>query len=119
MQTLIKPFLYTHLFCAFFSLTLLAIRGRMQVKHKDWRANTILRVCPHISDTFLILSGLCLWWLTNTGFAWWLILKLGLVIEYVVFSAKYFNKNQPPKNTNAFFMALLCLSSAVLLGYYH
>lgn len=114
-----QSLLYLHLFCAFFSLSLLAIRGRMQIKHKDWRASAILRIFPHLSDTLLVLSGAGLWWLTDAGFVWWIILKLGLVLEYIVFSAKYFNRKNPPQNSNAFFMALLCLSSAVLLGYYH
>lgn len=117
---MLNSILTIHLFCAVISFVLLIIRGRMQDKGKDWRAIKLLKILPHISDTFLILSGITLWWLTDAGFTWWIILKVGLLIEYVIFSIKYFAKNhQKNKNKNAFLLALISLSGAILLGYYH
>ncbi len=114
-----KLCLSIHVFCAFLSLLLLIIRGRLQIKGKDWRSSVLLRALPHASDTFLILSGIALWYLSGIGLAWWLLVKIGLLIEYVIFSAKFFGRNAQPKNNSAFFFALLCLSCAVLLAYYH
>lgn len=113
-----KLFLYTHLFCAFMSFVLLSIKGRLQITGRDWRIHPILRFLPHLSDSLLIISGIVLLYLTHTHFSWWILIKLGLVVEYIIFATYFFHK-KPTKNNNAFFLALICLSGAVLLGYYH
>lgn len=86
---------------------------------KIWRNYLLLKILPHLADTLLILSGLSLVFIGGFSFSWWIIMKIGLLVEYALFSAKYFSRKNPPKNDNFFYLALLCLSGAVLLGYYH
>lgn len=115
-----QSILTTHLFSALISFTLLAIKGRMQLKEQNWRAVKLLKILPHISDTLLILSGIGLLWLSHIGFTWWIILKIGLLVEYIIFSIKYFSRsNENNQNKNAFYLALMSLSGAILLGFYH
>ncbi len=115
-----KNLLSLHLLCAFISLLLLIIRGRMQYKGKNWRKNLLLRKMPLFSDCGLLVTGVALIFLTKVGFSWWILVKLGLVVEYILFSRKYFEQNtSDAKSNNRYLLALLCLSSAVLLSYYH
>lgn len=114
---MVKLFLYTHLFCAFSSLLLLLIRGRLQITGRNWREYRLLRLFPHLSDTLLIISGMGLLFLTDVGWHWWILMKIGLLVEYVIFASYFFHKKT--NNSRHFFLALLCLSCAVLVGYYH
>lgn len=116
---MLKLLLTLHFFTAFLSLVLLIFKGRYQMTERNWRENRALKIIPHISDTLLILSGIGLFFLSQTGLPWWLMIKLGLLLEYVIFSAKYFSRKSPPKTDTFFYLALLCFSSAVLLGFYH
>ncbi len=116
---MLKFCLVIHISCAFLSMLLLIVRGSWQIKAKDWRSNKLLLTLPHFSDSLLILSGVGLWILTDIGLVWWLLLKIGLLIEYILFSAKFFSQKSNHKNNNTYLLAIICLSCAVLLGYYH
>ncbi len=111
--------IYSHVFVAFLSLALLLIKGSMQLQGKNFRNITLLKVLPHISDTWLIVSGL--WLLIGFwGFLpMWVIGKVILLGLYVFGCAKYFGKNTKNPSATFFALAVIGLVGAILLGYFH
>ncbi|RGE49183.1 invasion protein expression up-regulator SirB [Mannheimia granulomatis] len=96
LSTIIKA----HFGLAYISLVLLLTRGALSAKMVDWRQYKILRIAPHMVDTFLLLSGFAIVgiflsyeFFTLEQFSW-LLPKLLFLVLYVVFAAKAFKKGQ-------------------------
>ena len=110
--------IYLHIFCAFLSLTLLLVRGVMQLNQRDWRTVKPLKILPHLSDTLLIASGLIVIFSVGYGFPWWILLKIGLLAVYVIFAAKFFSKRAVQPQKLYLVLAGGALLAAILIGYF-
>ena len=98
---------YLHIVCAFLSLGLLIIRGGMQLSGKDWRAIKLLKILPHLVDTLLIASGLTIFFLVGYQLQSWLVMKIIMLVLYIFFSAKYFNRKAVNPNSAFFSICLV------------
>lgn len=116
---MILSLIYLHIFGAFLSLTLLFIRGIMQLNNQDWRAVKLLKILPHLSDTLLIASGLIIVFYTGYGFPLWILLKIVLLAVYIVFARKFFSKKSVEPKKLHLNLAGGALLAAILIGYFH
>ncbi|MBE2896651.1 SirB2 family protein [Pasteurellaceae bacterium HPA106] len=105
-----------HVIFAFLALGFLLIRGVMQYRGLNWRSILVLRVMPHIVDTLLLLSGALMIYLGYPMFTW-LWIKLALLLGYIIFAAKTFNRHTP--KPHFFIPALLCLLAVMGIAYFH
>ncbi|MDO4430257.1 MAG: SirB2 family protein [Lonepinella koalarum] len=106
-----------HIISAFLSLFLLLIRGSMQFGGKNWRAIKLLKILPHLSDTLLIVTGISLIVMLKIRFPMWLLAKIGLLIFYIIFSAKFFSRKAIEKKNIHLIFASSALIGAILIGY--
>ncbi|MGC7589718.1 SirB2 family protein [Bisgaard Taxon 46] len=111
--------IYTHIVCAFVTFVLLLIRGIMQLKGKNWREKKLLKILPHLSDTLLLISGVAMFFLFGKSIEMWFIIKMLLLVAYIFFATKFFSKNDSQVNPNFFSLAIITLSSTILVAYYH
>ncbi len=93
MYQVIKHF---HLLTVTISVSLLCIRFGLMLKDSPLLQRKFFRIAPHINDTFLLLSGVVLIFITGfipfTPAAPWLTEKLFCVVAYIVlgfFALKY------------------------------
>ena len=108
---------YLHIVCAFLSLGLLIIRGGMQLSGKDWQAIKLLKILPHLVDTLLIASGLSMFFLFGYQLQSWLVMKIIMLVLYIFFSAKYFNRKAVNPNSAFLAFALLSFLGAMFFAY--
>ncbi|EEX50367.1 SirB2 family protein [Pasteurella dagmatis] len=111
--------IYTHIVCAFVSFMLLLIRGIMQLKGKNWREKKLLKILPHLSDTLLLVSGITMFSLFGKNIEMWFIIKMLSLVAYIFFAAKFFSKKATKVNPNFFSLAIIALSTTILVAYYH
>lgn len=97
----LSTILKAHIGLAYISLILLLTRGFLSSKMVDWRQYKVLRIAPHIVDTFLLLTGivavvifLSYEFFTFAQFSW-LLPKVFFLVLYIIFAAKAFKKGQP------------------------
>ncbi|TDQ56988.1 invasion gene expression up-regulator SirB [Mesocricetibacter intestinalis] len=110
---------YLHVACAFLSLALLLVRGLMQLSRHNWRAIKLLKILPHLSDTLLLVSGIILYLSFIAGFPLWILAKCLCLVLYIIFAAKFFSKKALQANPAFLAIAVIALSAAIVLGYYH
>lgn len=88
MYLTIKSF---HLFTVILSISLFVLRFGLRCRHSPLANNRVLKVIPHINDSFLLTSGFAL--INLTGFvpftpaAPWLSVKLMCVVAYILCGA--------------------------------
>lgn len=77
---------HLHITLALVSITGFIARGLLHLRHSPWVRHGILRVTPHIVDTFLLLSGLWLAWVwrMHEFLQPWLVAKLVALLIYIV-----------------------------------
>ncbi|MCI5763793.1 SirB2 family protein [Actinobacillus porcinus] len=108
-----------HITGAFLSLSLLIIRGLMQLNGKDWRAVKPFKILPHLADTLLLVSGIALIFSFGFSLQAWLIAKFLCFVLYAIFAGKYFSRKTTRPNAVFFLLSILAFSAAMLLGYQH
>lgn len=114
---MILYFIYLHIFCAFFSLSLFIIRALMQFNQRNWREIKLLKILPHLSDTLLLASGIAVLINFEIGFPWWIGAKVVLLIGYIILATTFFKSTQA--RPIPFLLALLAFCGAIFIGYNH
>lgn len=108
-----------HITSAFLSLSLLIIRGLMQLNGKEWRTVKLLRILPHLADSLLLISGIAIIFTVGFSLQNWLIAKFLCFVLYAIFSGKYFSRKATRPNAVFFLLSILTFVAAMLLGYNH
>lgn len=105
-----------HMSCAALSITGFILRGIWMMNDSSLLNKKIVKVLPHIIDTFFFSSGVCLVFLLGNGILTqsWLLTKLALLPVYIVFGFLALSKNMAkPMKTTAFFVAIAIFSYIV------
>ncbi len=77
---------HLHMTCALLSFTLFALRGMWMLQENPLLQKRVVRILPHVIDTFLLLSAVGLMFVVNQyPFVHdWLTVKLFALIAYIV-----------------------------------
>ncbi|MBF0784340.1 invasion protein expression up-regulator SirB [Muribacter muris] len=86
---------YLHIGLAYVSLMLLLLRGVLSARKVEWRQYKLLKIAPHIVDTFLFATGIGIFVWFGLELQAWMFAKLFFLVMYILFAAKAFKKNQP------------------------
>ncbi|UTV30916.1 SirB2 family protein [Photobacterium atrarenae] len=80
-----------HVLTVLLSISLFLLRFILCCRQSPLAANPVLKIAPHVNDTFLLTSGMALIGLTGftpfTPAAPWLSVKLFAVVAYIVCGA--------------------------------
>ncbi|MGC6342964.1 SirB2 family protein [Bisgaard Taxon 45] len=116
--------IYLHIACAFLSLSLLIIRGTLQLAGKNWRERKVLKILPHFSDTLLFCSGIAMFMLFQHSVTLWFIFKMTFIALYIAVATIFFSRKRltspfsQKKSCFYFITALLCFLSAMFIAYF-
>ncbi|MGC6406285.1 SirB2 family protein [Bisgaard Taxon 45] len=115
--------IYLHVACAFLSLSLLIIRGTLQLAGQNWRERNVLKILPHFSDTLLFCSGIGMFMLFQHSVTLWFIFKMTFIALYIGVATLLFSRKRltspfsQKKNRFYFITALIFFLSAMFIAY--
>ncbi|MGC6408603.1 SirB2 family protein [Bisgaard Taxon 45] len=115
--------IYLHIACAFLSLSLLIIRGTLQLAGQNWRERKGLKILPHFGDTLLFCSGIAIFMLFQHSVTLWFIFKMTFIALYIGVATIFFSRKRltspfsQKKSRFYFITALLCFLSTMFIAY--
>lgn len=106
---------YLHIGLAYVSLILLLARGILSAKKVAWRQYKLLKIAPHIVDSFLLASGIGIFVWFELNLQPWMFAKLFFLVMYILFASRAFKKNQPFSLKN-FVLAVISFMMTMLVA---
>ncbi|OUR69751.1 regulator SirB [Bermanella sp. 47_1433_sub80_T6] len=121
VSDLYLPLKHAHLSLVAISISLFIIRGALKLSNSKRVMAKWLKVAPHIIDTLLLISGICLALLIHQYpiSHHWLTVKIMLLVGYIVFGMKAMKSTQPMQQRSYFAGALCCVLFMVTVASTH
>jgi len=121
VSDLYLPLKHAHLSLVAISISLFIIRGALKLSNSKRVMAKWLKVAPHIIDTLLLISGICLALLIHQYpiSHHWLTVKIMLLVGYIVFGMKAMKSTQPMQQRSYFAGALCCVLLMVTVASTH
>jgi len=115
------PLKHAHLSLVAISICLFIIRGALKMSDSKRVMGKWLKVAPHIIDTLLLISGICLALLIHQYpiSHHWLTVKILLLVGYIVLGMKAMKSTQPMQQRSYFAAALACVLFMVTVASTH
>ena len=100
---------YLHVTCVVLSVSLFVLRGTLELMAQPWRQWRLLKMAPHVIDTVLLTSALCLAWrIGQYPFVHgWLTAKVLALLAYILLGMRALGKNTAQGQRLAYFVAAL------------
>ena len=111
-----------HIACVVLSVCLFVVRVTLDGMGRPWRQWRVLRIAPHLVDTFLLSSAVWLaWQLGQAPFVnAWLSAKVLALLAYIVLGKLTLTQSRPWTQRRVFFvLALLCIIYIVGVAHQH
>lgn len=106
-----------HISCVIISLSGFAIRGALKLKNPEILQNKLVRVLPHVVDTFLLVSAITL--VVMSGMYPWLVgwvgVKLIALIAYILAGSIFMRAQQKSLAQYSWFAVSLLLAGYIVL----
>ena len=102
-------FKHVHVACAVLSIAGFALRGAFMLQESSWLQSRLVRVAPHVVDSFLLASAIALAWMSGQyPFAQsWLTAKLLALAVYIILGSVALKRGRSkPVRAAAFVLAL-------------
>lgn len=121
MADIYLPLKHTHLLLVALSLSLFIVRGTALQMSAQWLNKKIVKIAPHIIDSFLLLTGVLLTFsvaqypISDN----WLSVKMILLVGYIVFGIKMMRSTQVMMQRSYFAGALACVLLMVTVARTH
>ena len=121
MADIYLPLKHSHLLLVALSLGLFIARGVALQMKAQWLNKKIVKILPHVIDTFLLLTGALLtiavsqYPITDH----WLSVKMLLLVGYIVLGVKMMRSSQPMMQRSYFAGALTCVLLLVTVAKTH
>ncbi len=118
VSDLYLPLKHAHLSLVAISISLFIIRGALKLSDSKRVMAKWLKVVPHIIDTLLLISGICLALLIHQYpiSHHWLTVKIMLLAGYIVLGMKAMKSTQPMQQRSYFAGALCCVLMMVTVA---
>lgn len=121
MADIYLPLKHTHLLLVALSLVLFIIRGTALQLNAGWLNKKVVKIAPHIIDSFLLLTGVMLtlavaqYPITDH----WLTVKMLLLVGYIALGIKMMRSTQVMMQRGYFAGALACVLLMVTVATTH
>lgn len=121
MADIYLPLKHTHLLLVALSLGLFIIRGTALQMNAGWLNKKIVKIAPHVIDSFLLLTGAMLtlavsqYPITDH----WLSVKMLLLVGYIVMGIKMMRSSQAMLQRSYFAGAIACVLLLITVATTH
>ncbi len=121
MADIYLPLKHTHLLLVALSLGLFIIRGTALQMNAGWLNKKIVKIAPHVIDSFLLLTGvmLTLAIAQYPVFDHWLTVKMLLLVGYIVMGIKMMRSSQVMLQRSYFAGAIACVLLLITVATTH
>ena len=105
-----------HILLALLSGIGFALRGYLRLVINRPLPHPIIRIGPHILDTFLLITGITLWVMVGWPFFSWLGLKIALIVGYILLGIAAFRSGHSGSGVILYWAALIVFVSIAVIA---